>query len=136
MRRSFLRREPLSADNIDKKAPKGPSRKRIAGRTLFCLFGIKKAEKGKNNGMIKPIRSISQIKQSIRSCRDKRVNVWFNPGRNKIVRYSGVLSGVYPEIFTVSPDDKSFLGKTTYSYTEILCGEVRISEEKENSVIN
>ena len=91
---------------------------------------------GKTNGMIKAIRNISEIKQTIRSCRDKRVNVWFNPGRNKIVRYSGVLSGVYPEIFTVSPDDKTFLGKTTYSYTEILCGEVKISEEKENSVIN
>ncbi len=85
--------------------------------------------------MIKAVRNISEIKQRIRSCRDKRVNVWFNPGRNKIVRYSGVLSGVYPEIFTVSPDDKTFLGKTTYSYSEILCGEVKISEETENSVI-
>lgn len=91
---------------------------------------------GKNKDMIKAIQNISEIKRNIRACRNKRVNVWFNPGRNKIVRYSGVLSGVYPEIFTVSPDDKSFLGKTTYSYSEILCGEVKISEESEKVVIN
>ena len=80
--------------------------------------------------MIKAVQDISKIKRDIRSFQEKRVNVWFNPGRNKIIRYSGVLSGVYPEIFTVSPDDKSFLGKTTYSYTEILCGEVQITCEE------
>ena len=83
--------------------------------------------------MIKAVQDISKIKRDIRAFRDKRVNVWFNPGRNKIVRYSGVLSGVYPEIFTVAPDDKSLLGKTTYSYTEILCGEVRVTEEKKEA---
>ncbi|MBP5242489.1 MAG: Veg family protein [Clostridia bacterium] len=82
--------------------------------------------------MIKAMQDISKIKRDIRSFHEKRVNVWFNPGRNKIIRYSGVLDGVYPEIFTVSPDDKSFLGKTSYSYTEILCGEVKVTEEKRN----
>ena len=82
------------------------------------------------------VQNISQIKQHIHSCRNQRVNVWFNLGRNKIVRYSGVLSGVYPEIFTVSPDDKNFLGKTAYSYSEILCGEVKITKEKEKVGIN
>ncbi len=80
--------------------------------------------------MIKQIKSIEEIKRAVRACRDKRVNVWFNRGRNKIVRYSGVLDGVYPEIFTIAPDDKTFLGKTSYSYTEILCGEVKISVQK------
>lgn len=92
---------------------------------------IKKEKMAKNSGMIKVRQDLSKIKRDIRAIHDKRVNVWFNPGRNKIVRYSGILSGVYPEIFTVSPDDKSFLGKTSYSYTEILCGEVKVTEEKE-----
>jgi uncharacterized protein Veg len=84
--------------------------------------------------MIKTIQDISKIKQDIRAVHQKRVNVRFNRGRNKIVCYSGILSGVYPEIFTVSPDDKNFLGKTSYSYAEILCGEVKITEftEKNN----
>lgn len=92
---------------------------------------IKKEKTAKNSGMIKVRQDLSKIKRDIRAIHDKRVSVWFNPGRNKIVRYSGILSGVYPEIFTVSPDDKSFLGKTSYSYTEILCGEVKVTEEKE-----
>jgi uncharacterized protein Veg len=94
---------------------------------------IKKGKKGKNSGMIKTVQDISKIKQSIRDVHQKRVNVRFNRGRNKIVCYSGVLSGVYPEIFTVSPDDKNFLGKTSYSYAEILCGEVKITEYKERN---
>lgn len=77
------------------------------------------------------MQDISKIKRDVRSFYEKRVKVRFMPGRNKVICYSGVLSGVYPEIFTVSPDDKSFLGKTAYSYTEILCGEVKITEEKE-----
>ena len=77
------------------------------------------------------MQDISKIKRDVRSFYEKRVKVRFMPGRNKVICYSGVLSCVYPEIFTVSPDDKSFLGKTAYSYTEILCGEVKITEEKE-----
>jgi uncharacterized protein Veg len=81
--------------------------------------------------MIKTRQDITKIKQAIRAVHQKRVRVRFMPGRNKVVCYSGVISGVYPEIFTVSPDDEGFLGKTAYSYTEILCGEVKITEEKE-----
>lgn len=77
--------------------------------------------------MIKASRNLMEIKREVLACRDKRVVIRFNPGRNKIVRFTGVLSGAYPEIFTVKPDDEHFFGKTTYSYTEVLCGEVKIS---------
>lgn len=82
---------------------------------------------GQNSNMIKTTGDLSTIKREIFACRDKEVVVRFNPGRNKIVRFTGVLSGAYPEIFTVRPDDKNFYGKTTYSYTEVLCGEVKVS---------
>ena len=48
-------------------------------------------------------------------------------GRNKFVTFSATLSGIYPSIFTVEPKDKGFLGKTAYSYSEILCGKVFLS---------
>ena len=54
------------------------------------------------------------------------VAVKVNLGRNKSVSYSGVLSGIYPALFTVKPDDKDFLGKTAYSYSDVLCGNVKI----------
>lgn len=58
----------------------------------------------------------------------QRVAVSVNLGRNKIVRFSGVLSGVYPALFTVAPDEEGFLGKTAYSYSDVLCGTVKIKK--------
>ncbi len=62
----------------------------------------------------------------VKDCNAKRVAVKVNLGRNKTVSYCGVLSGIYPALFTVRPDDEHFLGKTAYSYSEVLCGTVKI----------
>ena len=62
----------------------------------------------------------------VKACSAQRVAVKLNLGRNKTVSYSGVLSGVYPALFTVKPDDEDFLGKTAYSYSDVLCGTVKI----------
>lgn len=65
--------------------------------------------------------------EEVKSCYQKPVTVKLNLGRNKFVTFTAILNGIYPSLFTVSPDDKNFLGKTAYSYSEILCGRVRIS---------
>ena len=78
--------------------------------------------------MIKVNLSINSIKEAVKSLSGKNVTVKLNLGRNKFVTFTAVLSGIYPSLFTVSPDDKNFLGKTAYSYSEILCGRVRITE--------
>lgn len=62
----------------------------------------------------------------VKDCSEKHVAVKVNLGRNKSVSYLGTLSGIYPSLFTVQPDDKGFLGKTTYSYSDVLCGNVKI----------
>lgn len=76
--------------------------------------------------MVKPQYTLLAVKDKIKSFYKKQVDVKVNLGRNKIVRYSGRLTGIYPALFTVSPDDKNYLGKTSYSYSEILCGNVKI----------
>ena len=76
--------------------------------------------------MIKPTKNIKDVKQMVKDCSSHRVAVKVNLGRNKSVSFSGVLSGVYPALFTVKPDDKEFLGKTAYSYSDLLCGNVKI----------
>ncbi len=78
--------------------------------------------------MIKPTKNIADIKQMVKACSSKRVAVRVNLGRNKILSYSGVLSGIYPALFTVKPDDEGFLGKTAYSYSDVLCGSVKIKQ--------
>ena len=78
--------------------------------------------------MIKPQKNITDVIRMIKACYEQPVAVKLNLGRNKIVRFSGVLSGVYPALFTVEPDDKDFLGKTAYSYSDVLCGTVKIKQ--------
>lgn len=78
--------------------------------------------------MIKSSSSISQVKKIIETMNSKNVEVTVNLGRNKFVSFTGVLSGVYPALFTVKPFDENFRGKTSYSYSEYLCGKVRVKE--------
>ena len=80
--------------------------------------------------MIKPKHDIAKVKANIADNFQKQVNVTVNLGRNKVLRFCGMLSGVYPALFTVEPADKNFLGKTSYSYAEVLCGNVSIRPAK------
>lgn len=74
--------------------------------------------------MIKASKNLSEAKKEIIELSGKAVSVIVNLGRNKTVAYSGTLSGIYPSLFTVSPFDKDFKGKTSYSYSEYLCKNV------------
>ncbi len=83
--------------------------------------------------MIKNSLSLTQVKENIKSMQDKPVSVTLNLGRNKLINFSGTLNGVYPALFTVSPFDKSFKGKTSYSYSEYMCGRVKIEKLNKTS---
>ncbi len=76
--------------------------------------------------MIKPTKNIKDVKQMVKGFSESHVAVRVNLGRNKTMSYQGTLSGIYPSLFTVKPDDKDFLGKTAYSYSDVLCGNVKL----------
>ena len=76
--------------------------------------------------MIKPTTSVSQVKRAVEGCYLKPVTVKLTLGRNKFATFPATVNGVYPSLFTVCPDDKNFLGKTAYSYSELLCGRVKL----------
>ena len=100
--------------------------KQIERQRQFFKKGIFFLRTGNTVYMIKPTKNIKDVKQMVRDCSSQRVAVRINLGRNKTVSYSGILSGVYPSLFTDKPDDKDFLGKTAYSYSDVLCGNVKI----------
>ena len=76
--------------------------------------------------MIRNTTSINQVKESINLLYQKPVIVTVELGRNKRESFSGKLSGIYPALFTVSPFDKDYKGKTSYSYSEYMCGKVKL----------
>ncbi len=84
--------------------------------------------------MIKTTTTLLEVKSKINELKEKSVDVTINLGRNKFVKFSGRLVGVYPALFTVTPFDKSFKGKTSYSYSEYMCGRVKLKECNEQPV--
>lgn len=76
--------------------------------------------------MIKTVQTIAAVKRAVQDCFQQPVNVRLNLGRNKYVNFPAIVNGVYSSLFTVEPVDKNFLGKTAYSYSEILCGRVKL----------
>ena len=54
-----------------------------------------------------------------------------NKGRKKILKYTGVIENVYPSIFTVRlTGDIVSSDFLSYSYSEVLCGNVKIKSAK------
>ena len=91
--------------------------------------GLKISRNGNNFDMIKSNKSLDEAKRYISALRGRTLDVTVNLGRNKTARYPGVLTGVYPALFTVRPSS-DFRGKTSFSYSELLCGGVKIKELK------
>lgn len=92
------------------------------------MRGINGGKIRNNKSMLKNTRNLSAVKEYVKACRQSKVSVNVNLGRNKSLTFSGVLSGVYPALFTIQPDEKNFLGKTAYSYSDLLCGAVKIKK--------
>ena len=78
--------------------------------------------------MIKEVETVEHVKQRINGFSGERVRVKVELGRNKSEKFTGILSGIYPSLFTVEPDDKGYLGKTSYSYAEVLCGSGKLKK--------
>ncbi len=78
--------------------------------------------------MIKSSLGISEVKKTIEKLLNKDVEVTLNLGRNKYVSFSAQIGAVYPALFTVKAKEQGFKGKTSYSYSEYMCGKVKIKE--------
>ena len=79
--------------------------------------------------MIKTARDINSVKRTIKSIVGEDVLVKVSLGRNKFASYEGRLTSVYPSLFTVEPNE-CFMGKTSFSYDELMCGNVKIKPKK------
>lgn len=71
--------------------------------------------------------TLQQVKQDIVSLKGKPIQMRVNRGRRKIETYSGVIKHIYPSVFTVEID-KSNIDSITYSYSDVLCGDVKIKQ--------
>ncbi|MBE7074110.1 MAG: hypothetical protein E7379_03360 [Clostridiales bacterium] len=66
---------------------------------------------------------LNEIKTKILSLKGTEVEMNINRGRKKIDFFSGIVTDVYPSVFTVVEKDGN-KNIQTFSYYDVLCGNV------------
>ena len=79
--------------------------------------------------MKKMPNTIDNIKQKILELKGKEVKLDVNRGRRKFSSYRARIENVYASVFTVRSCSLDIDSIYTYSYNDILCGEVQISND-------
>ena len=76
--------------------------------------------------MKKMPNTLEDIKQKIMEMKGKEVSLYINRGRRKVSSLRARIEDVYPSVFTVKSFPLDLGAIFTYSYNDILCGEVKI----------
>lgn len=77
--------------------------------------------------MKKMPNTIENVKEKIMALKGQEVNLYINRGRRKVSTLRARIENVYTSVFTVNSVDLNSV--YTYSYNDILCGEVKISND-------
>ncbi len=76
---------------------------------------------------MKKIAGVEDAKREISSLLGKNVVVKLNRGRNRVRTYNGVVQEAHSNVFVVELHNELF-DRISCSYTDLLCGEVHITE--------
>lgn len=70
--------------------------------------------------------SIMEVKQNLEGLVGKNVDLVVNKGRKKIIKFNAKILSVYPSMFVISPNENVDLDRTSYSFNDLLCGDIKI----------
>ena len=73
--------------------------------------------------------NLSQVKDKINSLKGQNIHLKVNKGRNKIVTLTAIIDQVYPSMFVIAPTCTVDLDRKSYSYNDVLCGDIKLIEE-------
>lgn len=79
--------------------------------------------------MRKSIFNLGDIKTRINNIKGRNIDIFINRGRKKIDNFCGVIENIYPSVFTVKINDDGIFKSVTCSYSDVLCGDVKIIEK-------
>jgi uncharacterized protein Veg len=66
------------------------------------------------------------VKMQIAALKGDRVAMYINKGRKKIIELAGIVIDVYPSVFTVKIEGSKSLDIQSYSFSDVLTGDVRV----------
>lgn len=82
--------------------------------------------------MRKKSQSIEAVKAKIHAMLGKDINMSVCRGRKRVSKYAGTIENTFPSVFIVrlknNEKDTERIPCLSYSYNDVLCGEVRIDE--------
>lgn len=84
--------------------------------------------------MRKATLKMTEIVEKITNMKGKKIEWEVNRGRKRIEKYQGVIETIYPSVFTVlinTPENKV---KQSYSFNDVLCGDVVIRNLDEQNI--
>lgn len=70
--------------------------------------------------------SLCEVKEKIKALKGESVTLAVNRGRKKIETLEAKIENIYPSVFTVKVDQTNQLDVQTFSYFDVLCGDVEI----------
>ena len=79
--------------------------------------------------MRKSLLNLIDVKNRILNIKGKNVDISVNRGRKKVDKYNGMVETIYPSVFTVKIFSDESLKNITCSYSDVLCGDVKIIEK-------
>ena len=88
---------------------------------------------GRDGAVIVRVGSIklNEVKSIVRSLQGKSTKMVINRGRNKLITLNATIDQVYPSMFIIKPDEVTVLDRTSFSYSDILCGDIKFLVDKD-----
>ena len=71
-------------------------------------------------------KTLEEITDLIKSFKGESVKMSITKGRKKSEKFNGEIVELYPSIFTIKVDNPISQNILSYSYNEVLCGDVKI----------
>lgn len=81
----------------------------------------------KGDFMREPIVDLDDVKQKIMNLKGRDIEMAVNHGRKKISKYRGVIEDTYNSVFVVRVHNSINQEKMSCSYSDVLCGDVKIA---------
>lgn len=79
--------------------------------------------------MRKSVYNLEDIKLKINSLQGKSVEFVINKGRNKYITLDAFIEKIYPSMFVIKPLGETRIDKTSFSYSDVLCGQISFNEK-------
>lgn len=80
--------------------------------------------------MKRGLLNLNDIKEKINEIKGEEIDISINRGRGKIETYQGIVESTYPSVFTVRVLSDSNVKSVTCSYSDVLCGDVKINDNE------